>query len=225
MQTLISTKSAAWPRILPFAIYMAFIMVADLLGRLGLSAADLRWLYPLKIGAVLLALWWGRRHYTELRWQGLDARWWALSVGAGLLVLVLWLKLDAGWMVVGSSAGFDPTDEHGVNWPLALLRLAGAALVVPVMEELFWRSFLLRWLVDARFLAVAPAAATLRAFAITAVLFGIEHNLWLAGIVAGVVYALLYMRSQNLWTAIVAHAVTNAGLSVWILATNSWNYW
>ncbi|RZT04582.1 hypothetical protein SAMN05216319_3631 [Duganella sp. CF402] len=225
MPTLISTNSAAWPRILPFAIYMAFIVVADLLGRLGLTADELLWLYPLKIGAVVLALCWGRRHYTELHWQGMDGRWWLLSIGAGLLVLVLWLNLDTGWMVVGTSAGFDPSGQNGVNWPLALLRAAGAALVVPVMEELFWRSFLLRWLVDPRFLALAPAAVTLRAFAITAVLFGIEHNLWLAGMLAGVVYAGLYMRSQNLWTAIVAHAVTNGGLSVWILATKNWTYW
>eukprot|EP01030_Chromulinospumella_sphaerica_P010144 gene10144-9952_t len=142
---------------------MSFIMVADLLGRLGLSATDSRWLYPVKIGAVVLALWWGRCHYTELRWRGLDGGWWARSVGVGLLVLVLWLKLDAGWMVVGSSAGFDPTDEHGVNWLLALLRLAGAALVVPVMEELFWRSFLLRWLVVmlGGFLFSLPAHAAL----------------------------------------------------------------
>lgn len=215
----------AFARVLPFALYMAFIVLADVLGALGVGDSQLRWLYPAKISVVLLALLWGRRHYAELAWQGLSLGWWALSVGAGLVVLVLWINLDSWWMSIGVPTGFDPTDEDRFGSFLVASRLFGAALVVPVMEELFWRSFLLRWMVNAQFLAVAPARATLRAFIITAVLFGVEHSLWFAGIVAGVVYAALYMRSQNLWVAIIAHAVTNGALGVWIIATKSWAYW
>lgn len=223
--TVSSARGAMWARVLPFGIYMAFIVLADLLVRVGVTDLQLRWLYAAKIAAVLLALWCARRHYTELAWQGMSVGWWALSVGAGGLVWCLWIALDASWMVVGVPGGFNPTDEGRLNWALIVVRLAGAALVVPVMEELFWRSFLLRWLVAPQFLAVAPARATLQAFVIAAVLFGVEHSQWLAGIVAGAVYAGLYMRSQNLWTAIVAHAVTNAVLGVWIIATKSWAYW
>jgi hypothetical protein len=97
--------------------------------------------------------------------------------------------------------------------------------VVPLMEELFWRSFLLRWLERHDFLSVAPGRVGTRAFAISTILFALEHNQWLAGAVAGAVYNALYTRSGNLWVPIVAHAVTNAALGIWILATQNWQFW
>jgi CAAX prenyl protease-like protein len=105
------------------------------------------------------------------------------------------------------------------------VRLAGAALVVPVMEELFWRSFVMRWIDRPRFLEVAPGAVTLKALAISSVLFGFEHHQWLAGIVAGLAYGELYRRAGNLWAPVIAHAVTNALLGAWVLGTQSWHLW
>lgn len=215
----------AWPRVLPFATYLLFILIADLLGRLGADPAPLRWLYPLKVAAVLglLLLW--RRHYVELRHARLDWPAAAVAVGAGVVVLLLWINLNAGWMTVGHSAGFDPTGEAGIDWLLVAARIAGASLVVPVMEELFWRSYLMRWVESARFLQVRPAQLGIRSFVVTVVLFGFEHNLWLAGIVAGAVYSVLYMRSGTLWSPILAHGVTNGLLGVWIISTGHWTYW
>jgi len=97
--------------------------------------------------------------------------------------------------------------------------------VVPLMEELFWRSFLLRWIQQTDFLALAPMQIGLRAILIGSVLFGIEHSLWLAGIVAGLAYAWLYRASGNLWPPIVAHAVTNFSLGVWVLHSGQWQFW
>jgi CAAX prenyl protease-like protein len=219
-------SAPALARIVPFAVYLFFIFVADVLARLGYSAQDTRWLYGAKILAVSAALMFYWRHYAELAWQGMRASLLAASVALGLLVFVLWISLDAGWMQIGSAAGFDPRGAGGaVNWGLVALRIAGAALVVPVMEELFWRSFLLRWLDSPDFLSVRAAAVSLKALAITVLLFGFEHNLWLAGMVAGLAYSLLYMRSGNLWAAIVAHGVTNGVLGAWIVATGNWHYW
>ena len=110
-------------------------------------------------------------------------------------------------------------------WPLALARLAGLALVVPVMEELFWRSFLLRWLASRDFMRVEPRRVGVKAFLITTALFALEHDRWLAGAIAGAAYNWLYMRSGNLWVPIAAHALTNLILGCWILATESWQYW
>ncbi|WP_373991123.1 CAAX prenyl protease-related protein [Duganella sp. BuS-21] len=215
----------AWPRIAPFAIYMAFIVVADLLTRLGWSAEQQRWLYAVKVGAVVLALWCWRRRYSELWVAAPGGRALLEAVAVGLLVLVLWLNLDAGWMVIGQSAGFAPTRDGAIYWPLVALRIAGAALVVPVMEELFWRSFLMRWVAGAKFLEVNPARVGLCSFLVTALLFGIEHNLWLAGVTAGIAYGWLYARTGNLWSPVLAHAVTNGALGVWITCTGSWSYW
>jgi uncharacterized protein len=212
-------------RIVPFAAYMAFIAIADLLPLLGAGAADLRWLYAAKIAAVVALLWACRRHYMELARFDVRARGLAAAVTVGLLVFILWINLDAGWMQFGESAGFDPRTDGATDWRLALIRIAGAALVVPIMEELFWRSFLLRWLESADFLHVAPARIGWRALAITALLFGVEHQLWFAGVVAGLAYSCLYLRSGSLWAAVIAHGVTNGALGVWVLATGNWHYW
>lgn len=215
----------AMARILPFAAYISFILVADLLTRLGMTAEALRWLYPVKIAVVLGLLWGFRRQYVELAWRPPGAGWLALSVVVGLAVLVLWVNLNAGWMQVGTSAGYDPRSAGALNWSLVALRIAGAALVVPVMEELFWRSFLMRWLKAPAFLTVAPAAVGAFPLIASSCLFGVEHNLWLAGIVAGLAYGVLYMRSGQLWAAVLGHAVTNGLLGVWITSTGNWSYW
>lgn len=215
----------AWARVAPFAAYLAFIAVADLLARLGASPAQLRWLYPVKIAVVLALLLAYRRHYEELRLARLGGRAAATAVAAGIGVLLLWINLNADWMTVGASAGFDPLRNGELDWRLAAVRVAGAALVVPVMEELFWRSYLMRWLASPRFQQVSPARLGWKPFVVTVVLFGFEHNLWLAGIVAGAVYSLLYMRSCNLWSPVLAHGVTNGLLGAWIISTGHWTYW
>lgn len=216
---------AAWARILPFITYVAFIVVGDVLERLGVRADALRWLYAVKIGAVVLvmSLFW--KEYAELRIGSLRPAQLLAAVGAGVLVLALWIHLDAPWMSIGSASGFDPRSDGGLDWPLVIVRIAGAALVVPLMEELFWRSFLMRWIVAADFQSVDPSQVKLKSFVITAALFGFEHNLWLAGVVAGVAYGVLYLRHRTIWSPILAHAVTNGLLGAWVVATGHWNYW
>jgi CAAX prenyl protease-like protein len=224
---------AAWLRILPFLTYVFFIFAGDMLERAGYATASLRWLYPVKIGAVavLLALFW--RHYEELGGRnGVELRRAApgptvalVALAAGVAVLLLWISLDAPWMIVGSSEGYDPRVGGQVDWLLVVVRIAGAALVVPVMEELFWRSFLMRWIEASDFQSVDPSQLGLKSFAITIVLFGFEHNLWLAGMVAGAVYGWLYWRYRSLWPPIIAHAVTNGLLGVWVVATGNWWFW
>jgi CAAX prenyl protease-like protein len=226
---------AAWLRILPFGAYLLFIVIADLAERFGMSAAGLRWLYPVKIALVslLLALFW--RHYHELSPSAagttgnghsrLSLFQLLSAVAVGVLVLVLWIDLDTGWMVIGSAPGYDPRVNGTIDPLLVAIRIAGAALIVPVMEELFWRSFMMRWIASADFESVDPSQVGLKSFLVTIVLFGVEHNLWLAGIVAGAAYSLLYKVHRNLWSPILAHAVTNGLLGVWVVHTGSWSFW
>jgi CAAX prenyl protease-like protein len=214
------------PRIAPFFAYLFFIFVGDMLGRMGFTAGQLRYLYLVKIATVLVILIVYRKHYVELAWQALPVRTIVTAVATGLLALVLWVNLNAGWMTIGASAGFDPRGPTGaIDWTLVVVRIAGAALVVPVMEELFWRSFLMRWMEAPDFLKVPPGDVKCKSFVVTVILFGLEHNLWLAGIVAGAAYSVLYMRSRTLWSPVLAHGVTNGLLGVWIIATGQWTYW
>ena len=216
---------AAWVRSIPFLVYIFFIVVVDLLGRVGFSDAQLRWMYAVKIVAVSLTLLMFWRHYTELhRWRA-SPIWTGIAVLVGILVFVLWINFSSGYLLIGSPAGFDPRTDGQIDYLMVAVRIAGAALVVPVMEELFWRSFLMRWLDAADFQAVAPAAVRLQSVLIASVLFGFEHNQWFAGILAGLAYSFLYRRQGCLWPALLAHGVTNGLLGVWVVHSAQWAYW
>lgn len=214
-------------RILPFACYIAFLALTPLLAQ-AWPDLDRRWLYALQIGSVVLALAMFSGHYVELRsGPRLKTIQWAASGAVGISIFFLWIHLDLPWATLGSSgSGFDPRDAAGeIDWALALVRLFGAAAIVPLMEELFWRSFVLRWIERPAFASLYPATVGLRALAISALVFGIEHNLWVAGAIAGFAYGWLYIRTCNLWAPIFAHALTNLLLGIWILATGNWRFW
>ena len=106
-----------------------------------------------------------------------------------------------------------------------MMRISGAALIVPPMEELFWRSLVMRWVDQRDFLACPAASVTLRALVFSSVAFGVEHPLWFAGVLAGLVYGGLYRMSGSLWVAIVAHAVTNLALGIWVVGGAHWDFW
>ncbi len=218
--------SPIFVRSLPFGLYIALLALEGLLPGWA-PGFDARWLYPLKAGLVALALAVLWRHYGELKTWGLSLGHLLLSLAVGIVVLVLWVNLDAGWMLMGEvGEGYDPTDgSDRIDWLLVAFRIAGAALMVPVMEELFWRSFLQRWVQQSDFLALDPARIGLKALLIASALFAVEHLQWLAGLVAGLAYGWLYIRTRNLWAPIVAHAVTNGLLGAYVVATGQWSFW
>ena len=225
----LAAQHPAVARIAPFAAFVALLGLASLAGRTGaVDADDLRWLHLARGGAaaLLLAFFW-RRYVELLAPARCTASEWLLAIAAGLAVFVVWIQLDRGWATLGGGGpGFDPTGPDGRIDPLiAGLRLASLALVVPVMEELFWRSFLMRWLDAPAFAFADPRRTSLRAFVLVAVLFALEHDQWLAGLIAGIVYNGLYVRTGRLWVPIAAHAVTNGALGVWILSTQAWHLW
>ena len=214
---------------LPFACYIAFlVMVSSLPAMQPGLPIDLRWLYAVQIMLVIGTLAIFRRDYLEL-WVASPVRIadWGLSLLLGVLVFVLWINLDSGWVTLGkASSGWVPTNTAGeMIWPLVVVRIFGAAAVVPVMEELFWRSFVQRWIDKKDFLALVPAAGSLRALLLTSVVFGIEHSQWLAGSIAGLAYGWLYRRSDSLWSPIVAHSLTNLLLGVWVVHSGQWHFW
>lgn len=217
-------SSSFLPRVIPFGLYIVFLALGGLVPDGGFDA---RWLYPARVGCVALALMVFWRHYDELRGRlSMPGGFWALAILSGLVVFVLWVNLSAPWMLLGGGGpGFDPRDGDRVNVVLALCRVAGAALVVPVMEELFWRSFVMRWIDNPRFREVLATGVTLKALLLSSVVFGFEHHEWFAGILAGLAYGWLYRFTGNLWVPVISHAVTNALLGMWVLYTGSWHFW
>ena len=214
------------PYIAPFAAYVLFMVIEDVLLKLGWNADDVRMLYAIKVTAVVVLLWIMRNAYTELHsFANVTTKTWMIAIVAGIVVFVAWINLTAEWMVMGDAIGFDPRTDEQIDWQLVAIRLLGAALVVPIMEELFWRSFLMRWIENQNFRSVNPGQIGFKAFFITAALFAVAHSLWFAGFFAGIVYGLLYMRSGTLWSPILAHAVTNGLLGIWIVMTGNWGFW
>jgi len=215
-------------RILPFAVFMLMLALRGALPADGSAGIDPRWVYGwtvVLVGSLLLWFW---REYGELAAQTApSAREAALGVAVGVAVFFLWINLDAPWMRLGeATAGFRPVDEQGqLLWPLIAVRWLGAALLVPVMEELFWRSFFMRWIQAHPFEAVPPQRVGFKAIVLSTFVFMLAHTLWLGAIVAGLAYAWLYRHTGKLWVPVIAHAVTNGVLGAWVVFTGNWGFW
>lgn len=205
----------AVPYVLPFAVFLLLTELARWIPNSQL------WLYPLKTVVAGVLLLWFRRTYSEIKLEFSP-----LALGVGILVFALWVPLYGGYLLLSDPEIINPYELAGqAALPWIGIRLFGSSVVVPVMEELFWRSFLLRYLINPDFRQVPLGTFTWSSLAITAALFGVEHNQWFAGVVAGILYALLLYRTKSLFACILAHAVTNLLLGLYVLYTHQWQYW
>ena len=221
-------------RYLPFAVFMGFIGLDGFIrflagqGLFKLESVTLYYLYPVKALTVGFLLYLFRNRYRELVLHDLKNLPATLAACAtGLVVFVLWINMDWSLGAAGVPQGFNPTLLPGraVQVVMTLFRVAGAVLVVPLMEELFWRSFLVRYIINKDFGAVRMGTFTWVSFIFTVVLFGLEHNYILAGIMAGIFYNLLLYRTRSLAQCVLAHAVTNLALAVYVVASGKWQFW
>lgn len=221
-------------RVLPFALFMGWIGAEECLRFVALRfdaplpESALQYLYAGRAVSAAIALYLFRDHFPELRLRDLlQLRFTALCAGVGVITFLLWINVPAPLKLPSSPAGFDPAlfPEGATRALMVAVRVAGAVAVVPVMEELFWRSFLLRYLVSADFDSVPLGSFTWASFLCTSLLFGLEHHLILAGILAGALYNLVLYRTRSLAQCILAHAVTNLALALYVLKTGQWQFW
>lgn len=207
-------------RIFPFIGFIGLLAAEPLL-KAGLISAGLsvHLAYALRILFAICMLWYYRQYYTELVPRPTPRQvCWALI--CGLLVFALWILPYPAWLGHKASGSMVISDLFWLT-----CRWAGSALVVPVMEELFWRSYLMRKLDASAFMAVSPGSVSAYAVLASSVLFAVEHQLWFTGLLAGLVYAWLYRRYQVLWVSVLAHMTTNAVLGMWVIAGGHWQYW
>lgn len=221
-------------RALPFALFMAFIAADEGLRFavqhhwLTIPDSALYYLYPIKAVSVAALLYIYRGEYRELRLKDLlDGKTSAAVCVVGVATFLLWVSMDWTLPVTGAPKGFNPTllPDGAIRLLMTATRVAGAVLVVPLMEELFWRSFLLRYLIDADFESVPIGRFTWTSFLATTVLFGLEHHLFVAGMVAGAIYTIILYKTRSLAQCILAHAVTNLALACYVLYTGKWYFW
>jgi CAAX prenyl protease-like protein len=208
-------------------VFLLLLVVGPQLG-LGI------WEYPFRFFALAAVLWVTSRNVVDLRCAAP-----ALSVIVGIAVFGLWILPDLlwpgyrqSWLFTNSLTGAPETSIPSAELmspmsPMVLLfRVLRAVVIVPIVEELFWRGWLMRWLIDHDFKRVPLGTYAPGAFWITAVLFASEHGpYWDVGLVAGIIYNWWMVRTRRLGDCIVAHAVTNAVLCGYVLWSGRWEYW
>src|ERR1051325_2403299 len=213
------TQSPALVRVVPFALFLTLTFLQDQFGE-----AARYWIYVAKTlvsAAVLLSIF---RHIREMKWC---LSWEAVLTG--IAVFVLWVGLDTLVARIGlvpfhnlkvSRAPWNPNHAFGADSSLAMFfiaaRIAGSTLIVPPLEEVFYRSFLYRFLAAKDFLSVPLGKFLPLPFLVTSVMFGVSHREWLAGILCGFAYQGLVIRKKRLGDAIMAHGITNLLLGLWI---------
>ena len=210
-------KSPALPFVAPFCMFMTFLM------------AESWWpdqhyvIYPFKavvVGAVILYYWRSLPVLTPTAP--------ALSILVGIIGVALWIRLDP-WLVHYQQplVGRNPFQLYPVGeaWLLFAFRLLGIAIVVPITEELFWRGFLMRWLIKDDFTSVPIGTYSHLSFWITTAFFAAEHGPeWPLGLIVGLLYGIWFVRTKSLGNVILAHGITNLLLALYCLRTNDWHF-
>ena len=229
-------KLSGHPGLTRMVPFVAVVLLTACQGKMGVTSTY--WLYFAKtlIGlGLLLAL---KPLMQEIRWA---FSWEAVLVGAAVFAVwvgvsgewttqsSLWIKLGLAKAPTMLTPAWNPNEQFGTGSALACffiaVRILGSALVIPPLEEVFYRSFLYRYVAKQDFLTVPMNKFLPIPFLVTAAIFGLAHNEWLAGIFCGAAYQWLVIRKGRLGDSMTAHAVTNFLLGVWVVWRSAWHFW
>jgi uncharacterized protein len=215
---------SSWPYCLPFIVFLGVLVATPWL-------PPSPWVYP-SIFVLMTALIVGvSRRVVNFRVVHP-----ALSMALGIGVFAIWIAPDllgpayrGHWLfqnfITGAARSTLPIELRG-NLTVLTFRFLRAAAIVPIIEELFWRAWFPRWIAGSKFWEIPMGRYTPTAFWLTAVLFASEHGAyWEVGLIAGVAYNWLMARTRSLGDCILAHALTNALLSAYVISTGHWEHW
>jgi CAAX prenyl protease-like protein len=221
----VAMRSPSAPYVVPFGVFLAFLGLHAIKPLPDLTDQILRLAC---MTAVLLVF---ARPVLDFRMQR-----WAISVLIGVAVFGIWIAPDLlfptyrqHWLFQNAIAGAARTSLSAsaqAQPGVLALRTIRAVIIVPVIEELFWRAWLMRWLISEDFKTIPLGAFTRFSFCAVAVLFASEHgSYWDVGLITGMVYNWWMVRTKNLGDLILTHAVTNACLCAYVIQAGKWEYW
>jgi CAAX prenyl protease-like protein len=204
---------------------------------MGLLALHSVWPLPdladqiLRVIVMTAVIWLVARPVIDLRVRNVAA-----TLAIGVAVFVVWIAPDLlikgyrhFWLFENKLTGSAETSLSSaatMNWAVLTLRMIRAVIIVPIIEELFWRAWMMRWLIDTDFEKVPLGKYSAQAFWIVALLFASEHGAyWDVGLLAGILYNWWMVRTRSLGDLILAHAVTNGILGAYVIAFGKWEYW
>jgi CAAX prenyl protease-like protein len=218
----------------PFAVFLGFLALDQLLGSIfeGLAGSwwwsePQFWIFPLQT-LVCGGMVWRWRRFYGLRWPAGAAT--AVAVAMGVAVLFIWIAPQLWLGFPARGHGFDPTFFGASGWAFdvtVVLRFLRLAVVVPLVEEIFWRGYLLRFFVAEPFTAVPIGTFSWRSCLIVTAGFCLEHQPadWPAAIAAGALYNLVAYRTHSLSACVLAHAATNLLLGIYVMRSGQWGFW
>jgi len=224
------------PTVVRVAPFILFVLLTACQGKFGPASAY--WFYLAKTLAGLGMIVGLRPLIAELRWA---FSWEAVAVG--IAVFAAWVGISGEWAVQSSvwvklglahapktpAQVWNPNEQFGpgsaLAWFFIAVRVLGSTFIVPPLEEVFYRSFLYRYLARQDFLSVPLGKFLPIPFLATAAIFGLAHNEWLAGILCGAAFQWLVLRKGRLGDALAAHAITNFLLGLWVVLRHAWNFW
>jgi CAAX prenyl protease-like protein len=213
------------------AAYIApFLLYVGLMGIENTAKLPAQVFYPIRCAlCAAVVLWLSSRRLGPRPTRAVA------SIALGAAVFLVWIGPDVlfgyrhFWLFENSlfgPAASAASPELRASTSFRLARTLGSTLVVPVVEELFWRGWLMRWLIHHQFTKVPLGAYAPSAFWIVALLFASEHGpYWEVGLAAGILYNWWMLRTHNLADCILAHTVTNGLLSAYVLVADQWQYW
>lgn len=190
----------------------------------GLLREPKYWIYPIQTLVCAGLLTFYARHY-DLRVRG-----WVAGTVAGLAVAALWVSPQAVFRQPLRLEGFNPelfAAEPWLYWAVLVMRVVRLVIVVPLVEEIFWRGFLMRYLIHDDFVRVPMGSFSPLSFFGVAVAFMLVHAPvdWPAAFATGLIIGGVAVGTRSLFACVWAHAVANAGLGAYILTTKQWGFW
>jgi exosortase E/protease (VPEID-CTERM system) len=214
-------RSAAWSSPNPAAVYLVpflALIASSIITQAFTTSFGV--LYPVRVAAVIAALWVYRHDLARLKWRPSFS-----AAGLGVLAFVFWTALahrNSAFDITSRTA-FSNLTSFSAGW--IAFRLLGSIITVPLAEELAFRGYLIRKLVNPEFFSPEASKFTWVSFLGSSVLFGWLHEQWLVGTIAGMIFAWAFYRRKLVCDAIMAHSTTNALLSLYVLATGNWSLW
>jgi CAAX prenyl protease-like protein len=216
--------------IAPYMVYLAALSLVAIVPPAWEWAA-----IALRGVAALAVVWLLRKHLPP--W---GQAYWPIAVVAGFFAAWLWYVGEYGFdafglggrlpIYPGTKTTIDPRDALGANglfWVTAVLRVTVACTAVPLVEELFWRAFVLRALINwADFERVPLAQFTWVSFIGSAVLSTFQHpDNWGVSILCWLFYNAMFYWTRSLLCLVIIHGITNLVLYFHVLRVDDWAFW
>ncbi len=236
-----------WQPLIAFVLpFFLFVMLTSLEG-MELLKPWYPILYSAKVFLIAGSLWWGRRYYPGWNWHGIG-----LGLVVGLLGGVVWIVLCTWsleqlllpsvasslaewlnmptiveWLKPGTRGSYNPFEalSPSTAWGFVIVRLIGMVILVPLLEEFFWRGFLNRIVQAEEWEHVPWGQFSRLSFIVVTIAFIAVHTEWTAAFVWIILINALYWKTKSIWACIIAHAASNAVLAYYILAHQQWQLW